>query len=244
LMIKAEFVTVNETEIRSFGINWSVARGALVLNAPHFAVGEIAVNYATGNVVAQMLTSLSEDKNRILNAPMVTTMNNVPVGIQFAQYYPILTNATTFGQGGNVFQNGTSVQLITIASGLQVLPRINSDDTITLNITPYIQSLGQLVTDPQSGNTYPIVNSQSVNVNRRVKNGDMIVIAGLQTKNTINTGRKIPLLGDLPLIGSLFRSVNRTTSGQDILIFVTASILPDPVTGEAGGGSVGSIAPR
>jgi type II secretory pathway component GspD/PulD (secretin) len=73
-----------------------------------------------------------------------------------------------------------------------------------------------------------------------VANGETIVIGGFIRKNDSNSVTKIPILGDLPIVGSLFRGTSRTTTDRELLIFVTPTIIPDSTTGSVavGGGLI------
>jgi len=237
VMIKAEFVTVKQDDLRAFGIDWSIARGTLTAGTGNtFASGDVFVNYATGNVVTQLRASISEGKGRLINAPMVTTMNNVGVSIQVGRYVPIITTGNTFGNQGNVFSSQTNVTFLPVQTSLFVIPRINNDDTITLIVNPQLSDIVSEVANP-AGGTLPIVTEQTIQVSRRVKNGDTIVIGGLQAKNDRTAAKKVPILGDLPIIGSLFRSRSVSVNDEELLIFVTASVIKDPVGEETVGGA-------
>lgn len=237
VMIKAEFVTVKQDDLRAFGIDWSIARGTLTAGTGNtFASGDVFVNYATGNVVTQLRASISEGKGRLINAPMVTTMNNVGVSIQVGRYVPIITTGNTFGNQGNVFSSQTNVTFLPVQTSLFVIPRINNDDTITLIVNPQLSDIVSEVANP-AGGTLPIVTEQTIQVSRRVKNGDTIVIGGLQAKNDRTAAKKVPILGDLPIIGSLFRSRSVSVNDEELLIFVTASVIKDPAGEETVGGA-------
>jgi general secretion pathway protein D len=237
LMIKAEFVEVSQDDVRQFGIDWQLARGNLVAGNPGFAAGQVFMNYATGNVAAQLRATLTEGKGRLVSSPMVTTLNNLPVSLAIGREIPVfITSPTAGGNGVVVLQ--TDLQTVQAQSGMDVLARINGDDTITLTIAPFVSDISGQVTGPE-GTTAPIISYQTIGpITRRVRNGDSIAIAGLVRKNDGTSIKKVPLFGDLPLIGQLFQSREYRVSDSELLVFVTPSILPDP-SGAAGTVTVG-----
>jgi general secretion pathway protein D len=249
IMIKAEFITVSQDDLRTFGVDWQISRGNLLGGTPlngagggsGFAVGDVFLNYATGNLVTQLRTSLSEGRGRLVNAPIATTMNNIPVTLTLGRQIPVITQGVVFGQGGG----GITVPQITpvfVTSGLTCVPRINNDDTITMLVAPQIQDIVGEVPNP-AGGTIPIFTFQSIVVSRRVKDGETIVIGGLISKNDRSSTRKVPLLGDLPFIGQFFQSRSVTVNDNELLIFVTANIIRDGSEGAATGGATNLAIP-
>ncbi len=233
IMVKAEFVTVSQNDLRTFGIDWTVQRGNLNAGTSGFAGGPVFLNYATGNVVASLRATLTEGKGRLINSPMVTTLNNVPVNIIIGRQVPVfLTSPIAAGNGTVVLQ--TTLIPVPVFTGLFVIPRINGDDSISMSVTPFVNDIVDTVTGPD-GSTAPIIATQSITVNRRIRNGETMVIGGLISKNDQTSIRRVPLLGELPLIGGLFQSKNVTIADTELLIFITPSIIRDTIVG---GGSV------
>ena len=122
---------------------------------------------------------------------------------------------------------------------LFVTPRINGDDSITLQGGVSFGDVTGSITNPNGG-TLPITIQQPVTINRIVRNGDSMVIAGLTRKRDNVSTNKVPLLGDLPLIGTLFRSRNVTTDDSELVVFITPTIIPDRPSGNTAGSGVGS----
>lgn len=234
LMIKAEFVVVSENVLNSFGIDWNIQRGTLnATTGGTFASGDVAVSYTSGNVVSVLRTSLVQGRGRIVNAPIVTTLNNTPVTIFSSTTVPIITTQVVFG--GGIGGQGVTVPQITpidVPTFLTVIPRINADDTIAMFITTSVQEIVSTVPNP-SGGEIPIISSTTVPVQRIVKNGETVVIGGLIRKNEQNSVRKVPILADLPLIGQFFRSRSASVNDSETLVFITPSIIPEDSGGAA-----------
>ncbi len=243
LMIKAEFVTVNQNDLSSFGINWNFQKVNLSAGT---SLGQISnptafLQYAAGNLQTVLTWVLTTGRGKVVSAPMATTLNNVPVTFINQVQTPIITSTAIIGNNGQSAVS-TNVQQVTTQKGLTILPRINGDDTITLFGTVTFQDITGTVTG-SNGDTYPITLSQTAPVQRIIRNGDTMVIGGLTSKSTtVNTART-PLLSDLPILGTLFRSRSTTVNDSDLLIFITAAIIPDRPTSNAlpGGGAGGAI---
>lgn len=240
LMIKAEFIQVQQDDIRNFGIDFQVQRGALTATTGQSATGEVQVNFATGNLVAALRASLVEGRGRIVNSPTATTTNNVPVSLQIGTNVPVITTSVAFGNNGQGI-TVPNIQVIQVSSGLQCLPRINGDNTISMFVVPFVQDILSEVANP-AGGTIPITTFQSVPVTRRIGNGETMVIGGLIKKNDRTSVKKVPLFGDLPLIGNLFQTRGTTISDSELLVFITPTILPDPV-GQGAPASIGTSSP-
>ncbi len=241
IMVRAEFVTVTQNDVSSFGINWNFQRVNLVagINTGFSSTNTAFLQYAAGNYQTQLSWVLTQGHGKLVAAPMATTLNNVPVNFFAGQSVPVFLSTPIITNNGTAAL-ATQLSIAQAFTGLSVLPRINGDDTITLFGTVFVTDLGQPVTGP-NGESAPTIISQTAPVQRIIRNGDTMVIGGLTRKNNSVSTNKVPLLGDMPLIGTLFRSRNVTTSDADLLVFITASVLPErqpntPLPGVGGGG--------
>ena len=133
IMIKAEFVTVNQNDLSGFGINWNFQKVNLVAGT---SLGQISnptafLQYAAGNLQTTLTWVLTTGRGKVVSAPMATTLNNVPVTFTNTVTTPVLQSQTNLTNGGAVAVSQVPVGIQT-TKGLSVLPRINGDDTITL----------------------------------------------------------------------------------------------------------------
>lgn len=132
----------------------------------------------------------------------------------------------------NQIEEGVTASLLPIDIGttLRVQPRLGEGDEAVLQITLDMNSLSG--TDPTSG--LPIVSLRSANTTARVKQGETIAIAGLRLLEQSREVRRIPILGDLPLIGGLFRAPSRSASDTELAVFVTPHIIRGGQTAQRG----------
>ena len=228
VMIKAEFVTVNISDAQGFGIDWKITpAGNLDVNiAPTTfnAAPSVTVAYASGNAVAALRAAATKNTSNILQAPMITTSNNQPASISTFLTTTIFINqqvVTAFGS----FTQTLPVQ-IPVQSGLQVQPHINGDGTVSMFLTPQLSSF-RVVPGVGSQPSFE-TSTQFLTTFRRLKTGETMVLGGFITNREDKNETRVPLLSDLPIIGNLFTQKSKARNGQEILVFITPTILEDP----------------
>jgi general secretion pathway protein D len=225
VLIRAEFVTVARNDAEKFGIDWNLARVNLQTGTAGLAdrTAPIFVNYASGNLVANLRTLISQARGRVVNAPIVVTQNNSPATVVFSTTDYIEQQFIVFNQAG---QPTTFTQPIPVPvpTQLTVTPRINADGTITLALFPQISTVGRVRVGARD---LPRFDTQFVLTVRRIRNGETMVLGGLVTRSDNSVSTKVPLLSDLPVIGQFFRGRDRSIVESELLIFVTATILDE-----------------
>jgi len=232
VQIKAEFVNVTTSDVKNFGIDWSLQRLNESFNTAFGPAGNVIVGLAAGNLTAQLKAQLTRDVGRVINAPIISTINNQAAYLMIQTIIPYWVSVATVVGTGNVVQQSTP-QFLQVQTELMVLPRVNGDGTITLQLSPQIADTGTNVTGPD-GTVIPQQTTQSLYTQRRVANGETVVVGGFIRKNDSDSIQKIPILGDLPIVGSLFRTTAKTLQESELLIFVTPTIIPDPTGGTVG----------
>jgi len=238
VQIKADFVEVKTTDVERFGIDWSLQRLNESFNTGFSPSGNVIVGFATGNLTASLKAQLGRDVGRIINSPIISTMNNQTASISISTQIPYWVTTTTVDNGTVV--NNSTPEFINIDSALDVQPRVNGDGSITMMLMPQVSDTGNLVTGPD-GQSIPEQRSEQLMTIRRLRNGETIVVGGFVRKNDSNSYQKIPILADLPIVGSLFRTTANTKEDRELLIFVTATVLPDDEVQLAGGTGGGLV---
>jgi len=241
IQVKTEFVTISQNDIDSFGINFQFQKVNLIggTNTGYAGTGGQAfLQYATGNLSAQLSFALNAGHGKVVASPQITTLNNMPVNFQVTTQVPVFQSSTVLGNGGQTIVT-SSITAIPEQTGLNFVARINGDESLTIFGSAFNFVVGAPFTDAQ-GNSFPNITNQTTPIQRIIRSGDTMVIGGLNEKNDVVNSVKVPLLGDLPFIGNLFRSRNVTTNDQELLIFVTPTILPERVSNAnvGGGGAV------
>jgi len=229
VMVKVEFITATTNRSESFGIDWLYQRVDFSAgNTPGtFAVTNdpIFVNFASGNIVSRLRARLVSGEGKVVNAPLITTLNNQPATIQQQILITIFINQLISTGNGQVISEPVPQQ-VPVVSGLSVAPRVNRDGTITLTVAPQIADLGQIRKGPNNVE-FPDIITQSILVTRIIKDGETMVLGGLTRKQNSVSYQRYPILGDLPIIGQFFRSKSKIIDESELLIFITPSVIPD-----------------
>ena len=155
---------------------------------------------------------ITRNEAKVLAAPRVATRSGRDALIHIGDKFPIVYFDPRAGQ----FQ----VQYVDIGIKLDVKPEIKSDGYVIVDLRPEVSTLVDLV-----NNQYPRTAVRTVNTSMRVKDGNTIIIGGLINEQDLQTVTKIPLLGDLPIIGSFFRNTSVTKSRNEVVLMLTPSIM-------------------
>ena len=231
VVIEAKFVEVSLQDDYHMGIQWFagrlrngvVAQAENIIPFAQTVYGQFNLGKVTANSTldATIMAAAQKGKAKVLSDPKVTTLNNKEANINITQQTPYTTeswSATT-----PPVRSITSVY-VTTGIMLKVTPIINPDGRILMKIAP---SVSQASANTSIIGGAPGIDTRDANTNVIVKNGETIVIGGLIHDTQTDTVFKIPLLGDIPLLGWLFRKKSVVRSRMELLIFVTPRILED-----------------
>jgi len=175
----------------------------------------------------------SNGKNNILSTPSVMTLDNQEAMIKVAQEVPFLTGsyATNTGTSGSTNTSGIgnpfqTIQRKDVGLTLTVTPHINSGDAVRLDLHQEVSNL----LPPVQGAVDLVTNKREVKTTVLVKNDSLLVLGGLISDNVKDSVQKVPGLGEIPLIGNLFRYRSNDHAKQDLMVFLHPRILKDSVT--------------
>jgi type IV pilus assembly protein PilQ len=170
------------------------------------------------NILATTLAALvTQSKAKILSSPKVVTVNGQEAKIQAVQDIPFRTSTVS---GTGVVSNSFT----TVSAGiiLTVTPTVNAENRITLKIKP--ESSFPTQDSTEAG---PVIRSRNAQTTVIVKDGDTLVIGGLIDDQDTKGVTKVPLLGDIPIIGAFFRSNTNRKIRNELLVFVTPRVIRD-----------------
>ena len=236
VLIEAEVIEVTLEQAQSWGIDWSAVHSFLMdnktvevtasqtLGLPGSVV-EFTASRHDASLVLDMLGRFGEVN--VLSKPRVNVMNGQTALINVGRvisYWEL----TGLSAGAEVGQPIIFPEQKTVLLGLimGVTPYISSDDYVTLQVVP-------IVTDANTWSEFqfenqtlraPNIDIREANTLVRIKNGETIVIGGLITSRKTDTEHKVPLLGDLPLLGYFFKRKETTEQRAELVIFLTPRI--------------------
>ena len=242
VIIEARMVTVNDSVGEKLGIQWGLSGSTgnvatsgtlagigsgvagdisnrLSVNLPIIAAaGNLAFQvgkFASGNILDLQLSALEqENKAEIIATPRITTLNQQTAYIEQGTEIPYVESSSS---------GATSVSFKKAVLSLEVTPQITPDNHIILELVITQDSKGDTVST-STGDAIAI-NTQEIATKVLVENGETLVLGGIYQQQVINSTSKIPLLGDIPFLGFLFRSTSHENSKAELLIFVTPRIV-------------------
>ncbi len=222
--INAKLVEIDVEATRELGINWGLLnlQSASLGGAASVDVGERLVS-SDGTIKFGMVRSWGEitgliemleksNKANIISNPRITTMDNREASIIVGKEIPLIVA----DEAGNPITELTKIGII-----LRVTPHVNSDRTITLDLHPEVSELQSEAT-AQGG---VIISMNEADTRVVVKNGETAVIGGLIKNVKTSYRRGVPVLKDIPFLGALFSSSSVSDKKQELVVFVTPTIV-------------------
>ena len=184
-----------------------------------------------GNIIdgednfAMLLSVLKDDSNsNILSTPSAVVMDNEEASLLVGQEIPVTTGESLGTNNLTPFRTTAREE---IGIKLEVKPQINEADSVALFIRQEVSSIAgsQL---PNSSDL--ITNKREIETTVLADNGEILVLGGLISEDIQESVNKVPLLGDLPIIGTLFRSSAKSVEQRNLMIFLRPTILRDSIT--------------
>jgi len=187
--------------------------------------------------VSLFLSALEQNSNaEMLSHPQIVVGNRVEAKIHVGQKYPVLPTISTTITGTTPtiqYSDGDTI-ILDLGLTLWVIPEIDFvHNTVRLTVRPETATQDGEVKNPTTGKTYPIVLSRDIVTRVNVPSGHTVAIGGLVENRKFKIEKKVPVLGDIPLLGLLFRHTEDAISKNNLIILITPTILDDskPLTG-------------
>ncbi len=197
--------------LRWFGANGKEAEGS-----------GWSLDFSSLSVVFSAL--MSNGEARSLGKPKVITMNNNPAIITSAREAAVSNVTKSTNSGNDTSYSG--VERKTVGLKLTVVPQVNKEGYVTLNVAPSYSDLVPSETISKDQESYDTV-TRAVSTVVRVKSGQTVVLGGLLQSSEKETVTRVPLLGQIPVLGWLFSSKQKSKSTTDLVIFLTPTVLSE-----------------
>ncbi len=178
--------------------------------------------------MAVILSALKETKNaNILSTPSLLTLDNQEAFITVGQNVPFVTGSfTNTGAGGDGAQNPfQTIERENVGITLTVTPHINDGDAIVLDIEQEVSSLSGLSVTQSASDI--ITNERKIQTKVLAVDGRVVVLGGLIKDDVQDAQQKVPLLGDIPYLGRLFRSDGEKVTKSNLMVFIRSTIIRD-----------------
>ncbi|WP_051168323.1 type II secretion system secretin GspD [Marinospirillum minutulum] len=253
VLVEAIIVEISDTQARDLGVQWLMVdqnSGSIPLVSSNFTgnqgLGSIAAGAVTGGTEGALgalaglqgitagvgrlsssgisfgvlLNALQSNTNfNILSTPSILTLDNAEASILVGQEVPFVTGSTAGDNNANPF---TTIQRKEVGVRLQITPQINDGNSVRLEILQEVSNIEDSVTASDI-----ITNKREIRTTVMADNNDIIVLGGLIREDEKETVRKVPLLGDIPFLGALFRSTSVSREKRNLMVFIKPQILHD-----------------
>ena len=174
-----------------------------------------------------LLSAIASDTdNNILSTPTLVTMDNQEAEIVVGQNVPFVTGQQLSSANDNPFQ---TIERQDVGISLKVKPQINEGDNIKMEIEQEVSDVSATAVTGASDIT---TNKRSIKTTVLVEDGQTLVLGGLMDDQINDTRSKVPFLGDIPLLGSLFRYRTNSKSKRNLMVFLHPTILRNPETAD------------
>ncbi len=239
VMVEARIVTAERNFSRDLGIRWGLQRnnpipldtpGSTVWGGDYSPSLDLGVDLGTASagtfnfgllkisdyMLDLQLTALQSDGlGEVLSAPKILTGDKQKAYILRGTEIPYQSYSAT---------EGVKTEFKAANLRLEVTPSITPDGKVQLGLKIEKDTIGSMTPDG------PSINTNELETNVLMSNGETVVLGGIFDDANTNESQKVPLLGDLPYVGSLFRNNTKSTNQTELLIFVTPRIVNDSVS--------------
>lgn len=237
VVVEVKLIELNKRASQELGVSYGFAQDKTAAgfnNAtatgpgnPITGDGESIISFSSlsrfaPNFNARLNALVRDGQARVMSSPRLTIQHGVLATFDSTTQFPVISTTTTATTATQ------SVQAINIGERVSITPFIDTEQNmITMKLTPDISTRGAVVTVLTNGQpqTIPEVNTRRVDTTLRVPDGESVIIGGLMRKSDTEQTSKIPLLGDIPILGALFSTTEKTQEEVEIVIMVTPRIL-------------------
>ncbi len=231
VLIDAKIVQVELDDKLSMGIDWTTVFKKITvdqtLTANLTTGGTLTIattmgNGTTLNSIIQVLKTVGNTK--IISSPRITALDGQEAKIMVGTKEAYITGTTTTPAAGAV-TTAESVNFVDVGVQLYVTPSVNKNGYVSMKIRPVVSSVGSRIKTQASPDGVPIVKTSEAETSVVVKDGVTIVMGGLIEDSKIRTVNKLPVLGDIPFFGAIFRNVSDEVKKTELVIFLTPTII-------------------
>jgi len=204
------------------GLLTATAGGGVPSLSQGLTVG-IADDSSSGSRFGLLLTALGSDAaTNVLSTPSIVTLDNEEAEILIGDEIPVLTGSfSSTGTASSPTNPFQTIERKDVGITLKVKPQINEGDTIKLDLEQEVSSL------TETTDAGPVTNKRTIKTSVLVENDEILVLGGLVQDRVLDSFDKVPVLGDIPLLGRLFQSQRSSKIKQNLMVFMRPSILRD-----------------
>lgn len=235
IMVRAQVVDINKAALKDFGVDWgwleTTEQGGVTYREQPWLIGQskFGFNEIFGggellrfNPIAARVRALEQqNKAKVLSEPNLLVLDGREATILVGGEIPIpVVQSVTAGAAASV-----NVEYKEFGVRLKILPNITSNDTMQLKVMPEVSALDFTNAVEFSGFRIPALRTRRAETTVNVRDGQSLIIGGLLSNDISKNIRKIPVLGDIPILGELFKSTSFSKGESELVIIVTPQIV-------------------
>jgi type II secretory pathway component GspD/PulD (secretin) len=214
ILIESQVVEISESGLTNLGVNWDVVQNGIRFSAkPNSSDSLLTKDY-----LATIKMLATEGKANVLANPRITTLDGntaqINIGSRIPYAVPVSSGSTTVRW---------AIEYIDAGVSLKITPQIGAQGSITTAIEPEVSAISEWRTT--AAGEFPVISTRNAAATIRVQDGETIAIGGLINEQERENISKLPILGDLPLLGFAFQSRTIEKTKTDIVFLITPHII-------------------
>lgn len=214
VMIETRVVDVSTSDLRNLGLDWGLTGKALVEIRGTFP-NQIVLGIANFTINAALDALVTERKARVITAPRIMVVDGNEAQVNLGEEVPI----PSIDAAGRLTFTFKPIGVI-----LKILPKVNRDGLVTTKVEPEVSSVTEFL--QTASGPVPRLATRKATTTVTVRSGESIILAGLISAEERKRVLKVPLLGDIPVLGALFRATLTDRRETEVIFVVTPHIIP------------------
>jgi type II secretory pathway component GspD/PulD (secretin) len=212
VLIESTVLEVPTDLTTNLGVAWQQSTTFTVTSTGTAPNGQLSWGVTAPGITAILNTLIQDSRSRLLANPRLAVRDGVTATMNIGDKIPFQIISPT---------GVPSLVIIDAGVQLEITPRVNRDGYVTIHMHPEVSAIAT----PPAPNVPPTISTREATTDLTVKDGASIIIAGLIQKNETSTTVKIPLLGDIPILGWLFKSRSTDNSSNEVIFIITPHIM-------------------
>jgi MSHA biogenesis protein MshL len=249
--LEVEIYEIALNKSTQLGVNWQVlaehidtnfntipgqigltSAGGLIVQNPVYGPAVpptgIQATFSRGGITAIVDALKQQGDLKIVSKPRLRTLNNQPSVVRVGQDIPVFLRQVTQSPGSPpTTTTSETIQTITVGTVLSITPQVSEGGLITLDISPAVSRLVRIDTSASGDTKAPVIDIRQASSIVRIRDGATVVMGGLVQDSATTTHRKIPLLGDIPILGKAFSGSYETSERTELIFFITPRVIGD-----------------
>jgi Type II secretory pathway, component PulD len=219
VLLQATVAEVKVEDGYSFGTEFDTDQGDVTggTNGLIQTAGNLTLNGVFGDFTAKFSAALDSGKAQVLSSPRIIAMDQEPARINIGEQIQVKTGEVS--GGGDDSTATITYQYVDVGITLDITPTINQNGLVELILSQEVSSQGV-----KSGDSIPI-NRRSLQTRLLADSGDTVYMGGLISKDNNSSKKKVPLLGDIPLLGGLFSYTEESQNSTELVLLITPYVI-------------------